>query len=152
INIATVQSGRTVREQDGKIAIIANVKEGYGHAAVMLPELGDEWKSLADNMIKEAVAKLRREIKVEWTDPNGIDSDSLDSIDYTRSVFIFTDKLQVDRSTIINGFKLRGYKLTLIDDERWMREWDARHPDAFISHDSRNKDEIVRPLHAALLP
>lgn len=153
INIKTNEAGgRPIREQEGKIVVIANVKEGYGHAAVLLPELGEEWELLANKMIRETVGKLRRDIKIAWTDPNGLDSDSLDSIDYTRSVFIFTDKLRVDRTTIIHGFKLRGYKLTLIDDDRWDREWTARHPDAFISHDFRNKDEIVRPLHQALEP
>ncbi len=148
-NVETIVKGSVVAQQRGKIVIVANVKENYGHAAVLLPTLGEEWKGLPEH-VKETVTKLRREVKIEWQGLHDDSADGLDTIDYTKSIFIFTHKLAVPRSEIKNGFRLRGYKVEIFDDDRWNAEWGTRYPDAFISYDFRNETEIAEPLYKEL--
>ena len=40
--------------------------------------------------------------------------------------------------------------VAVIDDTEWRRRLDMRKPDAFIAHDSRDKNDLARPLAIAL--
>jgi hypothetical protein len=48
------------------------------------------------------------------------------------------------------GWVGRAHFTALIDDLEWKRRLDMRKPDAFVAHDSRDKDDIARPLAHAL--
>ena len=67
---------------------------------------------------------------------------------FTNRVFLYLDYdlTQGDRATITNMGLEYGFRVLIRDREYAVKKSSLEKPLAFISHDSRDKDELVRPL------
>ena len=92
--------------------------------------------------------------KVEMKCAHHLDLDtpyeSSNDLPISNRVFIFTDELQGTRVEFRAALGSSKEVVALIDNEEWKRRVDARKPDAFIAHDSRDKADLARPLAIAL--
>lgn len=68
------------------------------------------------------------------------------NIPHNRNVYIYCKDLKVDRETVVQYF-LRFKLRAIIRDNKYFENLKA---DFFISHDSRDKDEVARPLYEEL--
>ena len=82
-------------------------------------------------------------------DQSGV-GESSDDLLVSNRIFFFTDDLQSSRSQL-EALRLPApCRLVFVDNEKWSRRLAMRKPDAFISHDWRDKDSLARPLTQAL--
>ncbi len=147
--IVSDKLGASLRKKSRYI-IVANVKEGYKHHCLLIPSLGDEWKYFATTGLKKLASEIEGGALVIWQDPDETLPTTLTEIPFTKEVYIFTDNVTGSQSEIVTAFKVRGWSARIFDDVRWQKMWNARRPDFFIAHDSRDKELFPRQLYHAL--
>ena len=78
---------------------------------------------------------------------------TLDTLQYTRRVHLYLDyDLTVDnRRSLVAQVAAKGFFLSIRDREYARRRSEAEKPLAFISHDTRDKDVLVRELALAMI-
>lgn len=131
-------------------AMLQRHPEMYQHAAVVLPEAGEELEALPA-ILPEFMSGWGKAAKVtskvHFSDEEEFESAELT---FTRSVYLYTDRLLVPKDSARSWFTKAGLKLLIRDDEHRERMQARKKPDAFVCHDSRDKDAFVRPLVDAL--
>lgn len=71
-----------------------------------------------------------------------------DTLQFTKRVHLYLDfdLTPSNRSSLVAEFLSRGYFLSIRDREYARKRSESEKPQAFISHDSRDKDSFVREL------
>ena len=92
-------------------------------------------------------------IEVEQAWWNFAEEISSATLVFTRRVFLYIDKLisEADRNYIARQAQLAGFHVIIRDQEYAKKRSELEKPLAFISHDYRDKDELVRELARQLL-
>ena len=130
---------------------INNHRDGCKHLGFTIQHLSvrhciDLGNSL--QQIRETLGKV--EIRTPYDgDPNGV-MESTAELPWSNRVFIYTNSLKDDKPALLSIFHNLGLRAILSDDETWRRMLASKRPDIFISHDSRDKDDLARPLAHAV--
>lgn len=130
---------------------VMNFIDGVRHRVFIVPRL-----TIPDlrGIMHNADAISDELAKVEIGCANHLDLDtpyeSSNDLPLSNRVFFFTDELQGTRSAFRAALGSARDVVALIDDEEWKRRLEMRKPDAFIAHDSRDKEDLARPLTIAL--
>ncbi len=85
----------------------------------------------------------------EWGDYDQVDSENLKD---SRQVYLYLegDLSDADRTRLLE-YGVRRSRIVRLREPKWARMRDERDkPVLFISHDSRDKDDVARPLARAL--
>ncbi|MBP2303761.1 TIR domain-containing protein [Azospirillum melinis] len=132
------------------ISVIIDIKHGHKFYAMAISDFGQHWKFFADIGIRQFSKEVDANIHLEWGYTRLDWEDNITDAPFTKSVYVFTDELTVPKQEIIQGFKLRGLTVRIFDNKRWNTMSNNKLPEAFISHDSRDKEDLVRPLVSSL--
>jgi hypothetical protein len=130
---------------------INNHWDGCKHIGFTIQNLSDQHcVALANSIgkIREELAKIQISTQYD-RDPEG-EMESTDELPWSSRVFIYTDSLKSDKSRLLSIFRNAGLRAVITDDVRWSEMLSSQKPEAFISHDSRDKDHLARPLAHAL--
>lgn len=129
----------------------ANVK----HGALLVPALGLQREVAAiAACAREQVDDLGKGVVVVGGNVNsklGQTSTNTDLV-FPNRVTILTDVLHQPIGEVRAAFQAHGLSVHVYDEQHWEDLVKAREPDLFICHDSRDKDDFVRPLVHALAP
>ncbi|HRW21979.1 MAG TPA: toll/interleukin-1 receptor domain-containing protein [Bacteroidales bacterium] len=122
-----------------------NVAENYQHIAIVLADVKNHYKNIPeviDFFIEQN--KIGNFIKIQCGD--------LDSQEYvfTNMIYLYTDKLNIEKNEILNYFKSKKMKLEIRDDEYRKNIYESKRPDFFICHDTRDKKTVADPLYNEL--
>jgi TIR domain len=124
---------------------VLNFIDGVRHRVFLVPQL-----SLVDaNTIVHHMPGILEELaKVHMSTSAGLDRfnplESSNDLPFSNRLFFFTDCLRSGREEL-SACAPRDV-VVIIDDGEWKRRIDMRKPDAFIAHDSRDKNDLARPL------
>jgi hypothetical protein len=124
---------------------------GVRHIAFVIPDLSiDDARAISvdGNGIKEELEKIKF-VMTGYSDAD-TEPEGSDDLPLSNRVFVFTTNVQGVHSDIRRVLKNNGRRVVIIDDMEWQRRLAMRKPDAFIAHDTRDKDELARPLAYAL--
>ncbi|MDO7888183.1 toll/interleukin-1 receptor domain-containing protein [Hymenobacter cheonanensis] len=69
---------------------------------------------------------------------------------YNRSVYIYAPELPIGAENVRAFFEARDLRPRVRDLSYYQKQWAARRPDVFISHDSADKAAVAEPLYHAL--
>lgn len=133
-----------------RVLSIVHVDENYQHGAIIVDSVGPWVGLVADHLAifltrwpTQAEIRTREstEEEEEWTNKRLVT---------TGRVYLYARKLVLPASEVREIFAQRGFEVAIRDDQYWNRYWERMRPDAFISHDSRDKEDLARPLAHAL--
>jgi hypothetical protein len=141
----------TAEEVPFRAYSINNHREGCKHLGFTIQHLSvphciDLGGSL--QQIRETLSKV--EIGTRYAIDPDSEVESTDELPWSNRVFIYTNSLKDDKPAVLSIFRNLGLRAILSDDERWKRMLAAKRPDVFLSHDSRDKDDLARPLAHAM--
>ncbi len=129
-----------------RLVAIQNVELNFQHAALIIDHVGEEFRKyphLILNFISEIPKRVLISSGNAFISRNTNDNANLV---FTKTVFLYTDALEIDENLVIELFAQQGLKLVLRDKAYWTEYMNSKIPDAFICHDSRDKEKFVRPL------
>lgn len=72
---------------------------------------------------------------------------TIDTVPHTRNIYFYCNETKIEKKTIINFFAHFNLRAIIRDKEYFEME----KPDFFICHDSRDKEEIAKPLFEELV-
>jgi hypothetical protein len=84
------------------------------------------------------------------TNLSGGEMESTKELSWSNRVFIYTNRMRASASDVLAIFRAIGLKAVLTDDDGWMEMLASKRPDVFLSHDSRDKESLARPLAHAV--
>lgn len=129
-----------------RLVSIQDIALNFQHAALLIDRVGEEFQEYP-RLILNFMSELPRQVYVS-TGNAFISRNTNDNTDlvFTKTVFLYTDAFDVDQSRVVELFAQHGLKLVMRDKAYWTEYMNSKVPDAFICHDSRDKDKFVRPL------
>lgn len=138
-----------------KVYSIHDIASNVKHGVLIVPDLGlnQEVMALAASArdAVDAVAKNVFFMAGGRRDRLGMMGDS-STLMFPNRVTLFTDVLHENVAVVKAAFKAHGLSVVVYDEQHWEELMKDRKPDLFICHDSRDKDDFVRPLVHALAP
>lgn len=128
---------------DYSIFCIINLKNYFQFNAIATDNLDEKFKLLPKVLAafentedpKIRTIKFLSELKVDFL-----------NIPHTRNVYLYCNEISVDPNEVVSFFLKHDLRLFIRSKEYL----DKMKADFFISHDSRDKDEIARPLYEEL--
>lgn len=136
-----------------EVGWLLSTKSGFRHAFISAPEISIDFRLLLrDGFPMKQLQELLDGLEITWGNSTPLmdDRGTLSSTPPTNRIYIFTGRLNQERSLIKSLFRVHGFEAIIIDDERWAIEWEESPADLFICHDSRDKPRIARPLSEVL--
>jgi hypothetical protein len=134
------------------LAVLAiNFLDGVRHRALIIRDFSPEDVSAilaSESMIASTLQKVK--ISVGGHLDEDTERENSDDLPFSNRLFIFTDCPRPSRQQLLALLNSPDRRVGIIDDREWERRLDMRKPDAFIAHDSRDKDSLARPLADAL--
>lgn len=115
---------------------IWDIEKNSRSIAIISLNIEDEIELIIQWIEQSKKFDIRKNIRLA-----GEDFDT-DDLVYTNTLYLFTDKVNIDKKKLRQRFKQKNIILKLRDKN--YRE--SLRPDFFICHDSRDKDEVARPL------
>lgn len=149
-------SGEVVADLIAKIAynLEANAKYWYFY----IPAISDLSLCLKTlfNLPDFESCRLRAEgdgVYIDIGSPQDYERLSTDTLQFTKRVFLYLDfdLSPENRRSLIDEALTLGYYLSIRDREYATKRSESEKPLAFISHDSRDKDPLVRELAHELI-
>ena len=129
-------------------------KAGVKVSAIVTPRYRDDVGVVcrANNMTVRDFFELYFERKFEFeTNDQTSEAYSLRRLEELKLIYVFTDELMESKEKILNTFASTGMRCIIVDDSIWSSMTMKREPDFFISHDSRDKEVLAKPMYCALL-
>jgi len=152
--VAIVGKGHALRWQDFETAgkkirglVVINFLDGVRHIVFLVPHLS----VLDARSILASADRLKDELAlVKMSTAQHLDShtfrESSDDLSFSSRLFFFTDTLQDNRASFANLPEAGSTRVVIINDDEWSKRSVSTMPDAFISHDSQDKEGLVRSL------
>lgn len=99
--------------------------------------------------IKERLAQVSISTTYDFDKDGEIES----NLDYPWSnrIFLYTDNLNISRAEVVTTLKDVNLKPVITDNATWDFLIQSKKPDIFLSHDSRDKKELARPLAHSMI-
>jgi hypothetical protein len=130
---------------------VINFLDGIRHRALVIRDFSSEDASAiltSESVIAGAFQSVEMSAGGYPSEEN--EQESSFDLPFSNRLFIFTDCPRPSRRHLLALLKTPDRRVVIIDDREWERRLAMRKPDAFISHDSRDKDDLARPLAHAL--
>lgn len=132
-----------------KLFAILNLDENYQHGAMIIEELGREYTKVPEELDK-FLKGVPSQIYIESKSPSDKESFTNQNLQITGNVYLYCFKLMEPEQEVSNFFRQNGMKLVIRDEQYWQAHLAEMTPDAFICHDSRDK-QFVEELYTALV-
>jgi|SRR5437870_5966654 len=151
ITIKSRATGEITDKKQVSIYSIADIEQNFEHAGVVIHSLGIEYEQLPW-AIRTKLEQYRKGVFVSVGDVGIPDSgrNTNQKLVFTSNVYLYTDKLLVPESDVIECFRRDGMRLVIRDNPTWEKIWKNRPYDGYLIHDSRDKKAFVSPLYDAL--
>lgn len=138
-------TGSWVAIKDFRLVLIQDIEQNYQHAALIVDRVGTEFTKYPRWILDYIETSKQVFVSLgDATISRKINDNS--SLVFTKSVFIYADAIDVDESSIRELFTQNGLNLIMRDKNYWTQYANTKIPDAFICHDSRDKEKFVRLL------
>jgi hypothetical protein len=130
---------------------VINFLDGIRHRALVIRDFSSEDAS-AILASESVIAGAFQNVEMSSVGYLGEENELESSFDlpFSNRLFIFTDCPRPSRRDLLSLLKTPDRRVAIIDDREWEKRLAMRKPDAFIAHDSRDKDDLARPLAHAL--
>jgi hypothetical protein len=130
---------------------VFNFLDGVRHRALVIRDfLSEDASAILTSESVIAGAFQNVEMGMAGHLNEGAELESSRDLPFSNRLFIFTDCPRPSRQHLLGLLKTPDRRIAIIDDTEWERRLAMRKPDAFIAHDSRDKDDLARPLAHAL--
>lgn len=147
-NISKVNQNTGILEvvKEFRLVAIQYIELNFQHAALIIEQVGEEFQKYPQ-LILNFISLIPKHIFVSASNAF-ISRNSNDNVNlvFTKTVFLYTDSFEIDENRVVELFSQQGLKLVIRDKSYWNEYMNSKIPDAFICHDSRDKEKFVRPL------
>jgi hypothetical protein len=142
---------RAIGEKPLLIVTVTNFLEGIRHRALIISDFSQE-DALAILASESLIATASQDVDMRLAHHLDEDTEyeSWADLPFSNRLFIFTDRPHPSRQHLLGLLRAPDRRVAIIDDREWERRLAMRKPDAFIAHDSRDKDNLARPLAHSL--
>lgn len=86
--------------------------QGYGHVAVIIPELSSEYVQIPD-LVEKFLLEIQKTDKSNYKNTSGTKMPDMETFRFTGDVYLYTDKLLVSEDAIRNHFQKNNLVLQL---------------------------------------
>lgn len=128
---------------DYSIFCVINIESYFQFNAIATDNLDEKYKLLPRVIMGFENTKDPRTKSIKLL--SDLKEDFL-NIPHTRNIYLYCNNISVDPNEVIAYFLKHNFRLFI----RSKDYFDKMKADFFISHDSRDKDEIARPLYEEL--
>lgn len=118
------------------------------HVAIVADDLTAEELARLPDLVEQALSDKRLRVTFSNVNISRNENDN-GALVFSRSVFLFVGS-PVDEDVARAAFSQREMKLSFRDAKYWRELVEAKRPDVFVCHDSRDKKTFVEPLVNAL--
>jgi hypothetical protein len=133
-----------------RLIAIQNIDENYQHIAIIINQLGLEYKFFMETIEKFLIEIKKRnyiETKIHSKDKYSHNNQNLI---FTKTIYFYTDEITIPETEIIEFFFKLGIKVIINDNNYRNLKKEIKKPDLFICHDSRDKKGFVDELYNEL--
>lgn len=122
---------------------VFNLKDYFQFSVVVCEKLDENYKKIPEALLAFKISENQGQYNVYQLKK---ENPPFISIPHNRNLYIYCEKSEINLQELINYF-LNFNLRVIIRDKKY---FDMQKADFFISHDSRDKNEVARPLYEEL--
>lgn len=122
---------------------VFNLKDYYQFSVVECKNLDDNYKKIPEALYAFKISENQGQYNVYQLKK---ENPPFVSIPHNRNLYIYCEQNQVDIKELVDFFIKHNLRV-IIRDKKY---YDMQKADFFISHDSRDKNDVARPLYEEL--